>query len=386
MAEQQPAARGFKYTTGIRDEDIAEVRAMIGQPLRIPQWNLEASIDTIRHYAFGLGDDNPLWCDEDYASRTQYGSIVAPPTFPYSVFPAGIGPGFPGLQVFQAGGRWELKRYIRPGERIVPSATLVDVKEVQGRRAGRMLLLIGETVYRTKAGEALARNLSRQFRVARKGADASSGLQYESRAHTWTDDELDRMEDEILAYQRRGAVPRYWEDTAVGEALQPRIKGPLDLQTLMTYYAGNLAGGFYRSTDMQVRHRRLALTRPDLVPTCRPPEVQAERIAYGQGHLDAAVAAEVGMPGVYDNGWMRVGWVQQVLTDWMGDDAFLEMFDTTTHLPNIIGDIVRFTGRVIARREEGGRSLVDLEIRGERQDGELSIKGTATIRLPRKAR
>ena len=83
---------------------------------------------------------------------------------------------------------------------------------------------------------------------------------------------------------------------------------------------------------------------------------------------------------------MRVGWVQQVLTDWMGDDAFLEMFDTTTHLPNIIGDIVRFTGRVIARREEGGRSLVDLEIRGERQDGELSIKGTATIRLPRKAR
>ena len=120
MAETPQASTNFRYSTGIRDEDIAEVRAMIGQPLRIPQWNLEASIDTIRHYAFGLGDDNPLWCDEDYGSRTQYGSVVAPPTFPYSIFPAGIGPGFPGLQVFQAGGRWELKRYIRPGERIVP--------------------------------------------------------------------------------------------------------------------------------------------------------------------------------------------------------------------------------------------------------------------------
>ena len=71
MAETPQASTNFRYSTGIRDEDIAEVRAMIGQPLRIPQWNLEASIDTIRHYAFGLGDDNPLWCDEDYASRIQ---------------------------------------------------------------------------------------------------------------------------------------------------------------------------------------------------------------------------------------------------------------------------------------------------------------------------
>ena len=385
MAETPQASTNFRYSTGIRDEDIAEVRAMIGQPLRIPQWNLEASIDTIRHYAFGLGDDNPLWCDEDYGSRTQYGSVVAPPTFPYSIFPAGIGPGFPGLQVFQAGGRWELKRYIRPGERIVPSATLVDVKEVEGRRAGRMILLIGETIYRTRAGEEVARNLSRQLRVARKGTDTRSGLNYAPRSQAWTDDELDCMEDEIIAYRRRGEVPRYWEDTQVDEVLPRRIKGPLYMQTLIAYYAGNLAGGFYRSTDMQVRHRRLALTRPDLVPNCRPPEAQAERVAYGQGHFDGKVAAEVGMPGVYDNGWMRVGWVQQVVTDWMGDEAFLEVLDTTTHLPNIVGDIVRFTGRVTAKREEGGRSLVDLELRGERQDGELSIKGTAIIRLPRKS-
>jgi acyl dehydratase len=376
------SASGFTTRTGILDEEIAEVRQLIGKRLRIPQWNHEASIDTIRHYAYGLGDDNPLWCDEDYAQRSRFGGIVAPPTFPYSVFPAGIGPGLPGLQPFQAGGRWDFKRYIKLGERLVPEATLLDVQELQGRRAGRMILMLGEVIYRTAAGEEVARNMSRQFRIARKGADSTSGLQYAARSQDWTEAELDEMEDQICAYRRRGAEARYWEDVQIGESLPTRLKGPMNIQTLMAYYAGNLAGGMYRATDIQVRHRRLCLAHPELVPNCRPIVAQTERIAYGQGHVDSKVAADVGMPGVYDNGWMRVGWCQQILTDWMGDDGFLETFDSTIHLPNIVGDIVRFNGRVTGKRSETGKHLVDVEFRGERQDGELSVKGTGTITLP----
>jgi len=372
----------FSTRTGILDEELAEVRQLIGQKLRIPQWNYEASLDSIRHYAYGLGDDNPLWCDEDYAERTRHGGIVAPPTFPYSVFPAGIGPGLPGLQPFQAGGRWDFKRYIRRNERLVPEARLLDISDLKGRRAGRMILMIGEVIYRTREGEEVARNLSRQFRIARKGADSTSGLKYEPYRQAWTEEELDRMEDEICAYQRRGAEPRYWEDVQVGEALPTRLKGPLDLQTLMTYYAGNLAGGMYRATDIQVRHRRLCNTHPELAPNCRPINAQTERIAYGQGHMDASVAADVGMPGVYDNGWMRVGWCQQILTDWMGDDGFLLTYDTSIHLPNIAGDIVRFNGRVFGKRVVDGKPVVDVEFQGDRQDGELSIKGTGVIALP----
>ena len=44
-------------------------------------WYYEATRDNIRHYAHGIGDDNPLWCDPEYAAKTQYGSIVALPSF-----------------------------------------------------------------------------------------------------------------------------------------------------------------------------------------------------------------------------------------------------------------------------------------------------------------
>src|SRR5712675_3025944 len=27
----------------------------------------------------GIGDDNPLWCDPQYAKKTKYGDVVAPP-------------------------------------------------------------------------------------------------------------------------------------------------------------------------------------------------------------------------------------------------------------------------------------------------------------------
>ena len=48
---------------GLREDALAEARAMIGKEFRIEQWNYEASRDVIRHYAWGIGDDNPLWCD-----------------------------------------------------------------------------------------------------------------------------------------------------------------------------------------------------------------------------------------------------------------------------------------------------------------------------------
>src|SRR6516164_673461 len=57
---------------GLRQDALAEARAMIGQEFRIEQWNYEASRDVVRHYAWGIGDDNPLWCDPAYAARTRH--------------------------------------------------------------------------------------------------------------------------------------------------------------------------------------------------------------------------------------------------------------------------------------------------------------------------
>jgi N-terminal half of MaoC dehydratase len=47
-------------------------------------WHSAATIDNIRHWSWGIGDDNPLWVDEEYGSSTQYGANLAPPSFFYS--------------------------------------------------------------------------------------------------------------------------------------------------------------------------------------------------------------------------------------------------------------------------------------------------------------
>jgi acyl dehydratase len=65
---------------------------MIGQELRIEQYNHEATCDAIRHYAFEIGDDNPLWCDESYAAAGPFGTMVGPPTFFLSVFAPTLSP------------------------------------------------------------------------------------------------------------------------------------------------------------------------------------------------------------------------------------------------------------------------------------------------------
>lgn len=63
-----------------------ESRRLIGKPVtERARWNTEATADAIRHFAWGISDDNPLWVDPEYAAVGPYGRLAAPPTFLFSV-------------------------------------------------------------------------------------------------------------------------------------------------------------------------------------------------------------------------------------------------------------------------------------------------------------
>ena len=72
----------------ITDEMLAEVRKFIGTKFRIGHSinNEEATRIAIQKFADGIGDTNPLWTDPEYAAKTRYGAIVAPPSWVFSVF------------------------------------------------------------------------------------------------------------------------------------------------------------------------------------------------------------------------------------------------------------------------------------------------------------
>ena len=159
----------FSAIESITDEEIARVREMIDEPVRLQQYCSEASLDTIRHFAMGVGDENPLWCDEEYAAVGPYEGLVAPPLFPYSIFAPGVTPGFGGLQVFFGTAKWTFQRPIRRGEKVSATARMTDLSERQGRTASRMLVQESKTDYAVD-DEVVATVISEALRVqSRRG-------------------------------------------------------------------------------------------------------------------------------------------------------------------------------------------------------------------------
>ena len=57
----------------ITDQGLDALRRRIGVEITdtLEPWCHEATRDGIRHYAHGIGDDNPLWCDPAYAEGTR---------------------------------------------------------------------------------------------------------------------------------------------------------------------------------------------------------------------------------------------------------------------------------------------------------------------------
>ena len=107
-------ARG-KFT----EEMLADMRALGGTELRT-----EASINNeyatrfaILRFAEGIGDDNPLWTDQEYAARSVHGGLIAPPSFIFACL-ASVQVGWRGLGGFHAETTLTFHRNIRVGDKI----------------------------------------------------------------------------------------------------------------------------------------------------------------------------------------------------------------------------------------------------------------------------
>jgi len=99
-------------------------------------------------------------------------------------------------------------------------------------------------------------------------------------------------------------------------------------------------------------------------------------------HWDSYLAQQSGMARGYDFGAQRISWMSHLVTDWMGDDAFLTDLHVQLRRPNLLGDISWLTGKVTVKRKKDSHTLVDLELTSTNQRNEVNTSGTATVRLP----
>ena len=70
------------------------------------------------------------------------------------------------------------------------------------------------------------------------------------------------------------------------------------------------------------------------------------------------------------------------LTNWIGDDGFLRHSRTEIRRHNPEGDTLFITGEVTDKTIEDGHHAVQIAHEGRNQDGELSVRGSATVWLP----
>jgi len=364
----------------ITDETLAAAASMIGKPLRRSrmQWIETTTRDAIRHFAWGQGDDNPLWVDRDYAAASPAGSLIAPPCILYAVDSTIVAPKLAGVQWIYAGTEWTWFDHIRVDDTFRIEAEMTKQEEKSGRRFSRWVLQTGKVRYFT-ADDALVAtavgNCARTPRVGHEGASNAGPVE----SHRYTAVEIDDIERQVLSEPRRGAKPLYWEDVEVGAAIPPVIKGPLTITDIIAWYSatqGSLPYGGAHGDALRYRRRH-----DDYHIN---PETGAKDAA-GRGHLETETARDVGMGGAYDVGPQRISWAQHMLCNWMGDHGFLHKLKASVRRPNLVGDTIWWRGTVDEKREVGAVKLVDITVEARNQNDKVSAFGTAVVALPSRA-
>jgi acyl dehydratase len=369
----------------ITERGLEELRARIGVPIEntLEPWCYEATRDNIRHYAHGIGDDNPLWCDPDYAAGTSHGGIIAPPSFLFacSRIVSGYVGGLAGVHAMWAGADWTWHKHARRNDEIRTEAHLKDLIERETQFAGRAVQQIYHVRFFNQTGELIAEADSWCFRTDRDAA-REEGTKYSAvkarPPKRYGEEELQRVWRLYAEEEVRGATPRYWEDVAVGDRLPTMAKGPMTVTGFIAYAQG--WGGLYiRANKLawkQVhKHAGLGIKNRFGIPDC------PERV-----HWENEFARMVGAPGAYDYGPERCSWLTHHLTNWMGDDGFLRRAGCKIRRHNPEGDLLFIDGGVTGKRIEDDRHLVEIAQEAHNQDGELSVVGTAVIELPTKGR
>jgi acyl dehydratase len=365
----------------ITDQALNALRSRINIPIENTQepWCHEATRDNIRHYAHGIGDDNPLWCDPAYAAKSRYGGIVALPSFLFATsrIVSGYVGGIAGVHAMWAGADWTWHKPVLRNQEIRTEAWLKDLIEHQTRFAGRAVQQIYHVNFFNPEGDLVAEADSWCFRTDRDHAREEGTKYKELRTkppHTYTDADLQRVYKLYEAEEIRGSRKRYWQDVDVGEALPTMAKGPMTVTGFIAYAQG--WGGLYiRAHKLAWRqvshHPGLGIPNRFGIPDC------PERV-----HWEQDFALMVGAPGAYDYGPERCSWLTHHLTNWMGDDGFLRKASCKIRRHNPEGDMLFIDGKVTRKFQQDGRSLVEIEQAAHNQDGELSILGSGVVELP----
>ncbi|MBI4081719.1 MAG: MaoC family dehydratase N-terminal domain-containing protein [Candidatus Lambdaproteobacteria bacterium] len=355
------------------NEFIEKTKALDGKEVRErTQWNFDASADAIRHFAFGIGDDNPLWIDPDYAKKTRYGRLVAPPGFLCSVmYPILHGaPMLAPLSSLIGGVEYRFGVPVLEGDRLLAVPRQKETYEKKSGSGRRLIFVISEITYTNQRNEVVGTATGTMIRATQVGEE----LLFERPLYRYSQPELDEIGKAIRAETRTGGKPLKGSDVKVGQEIPTIVRGPLTIGDMVCWQAA--IGPSYRAAGLGyldcLKAPHAAVKNP----------VTGWPVKYSQQHEDPHLAAQRGMPGPFDNGVMRFAWVSPLITNWMGDAGVLKRLYVQVRKPHIYADTIWYSGKVVEKSEQQEGTLVKIAIRGTDQLGAQTTGGDADVLLP----
>jgi acyl dehydratase len=136
----------------------------------------------------------------------------------------------------------------------------------------------------------------------------------------------------------------YYEDVNVGDEI-PKLAKNCSTQQLVMWAAGS--GDFY------------------------------------QIHYDKDFALALGtLPGLIVHGALKHAFLGQMLHDWAGDKGWIKKYGCQYRGMDVPNENITCRGVVTNKTQEGGLNLVELDIWTEKDGGEKTSPGKATVVLP----
>ncbi|MCU1367289.1 MAG: acyl dehydratase [Ilumatobacteraceae bacterium] len=388
-AMEQEFAEALRHQ--LTDDDIERARLLLGHDTASKHRELYsvATPDAIRNWAMGVGDDNPLYIDEEYGPSTRWGSQIAHGPMVGHIKTPMLGDPLPedvrratkgvfrGVHVFVSGGTWDWYRPLFPGDRIFSFDGEETIEVKQSEFADRSVIQVRRDVAINQRGEVVG--VYRILRVLTERQKSRANAKYaEIEPAHYTDADYERIDSIYAAEAPRGAERRWWDDVQVGDSLDPMVKGPLTVTEVMAFHAGGYGFVPYGLRSSRIGYQNRRRIAPFYIKNEQGVWDVAQRL-----HWDSAWAKAIGNPMAYDYGVMRQAWFYHHVSDWAGDDAFIERLEDSIRKFNYMGDTQFLAGEVVAKRiGDDGRRVVDLKLTMTNQRDVETAYASATVALP----
>ena len=100
-------------------------------------------------------------------------------------------------------------------------------------------------------------------------------------------------------------------------------------------------------------------------------------------HMDDEAGKLAGYAGAFGMGNLQFSYLHAALRQWIGDDGRILSVSCQFRAPNLRGLRTVVRGQVVAVREEGPETVVDLALSSETEEGTLLAPASATVAIPR---